>query len=296
MLKIAYSSMPILPTNGAPRISSVTVNPMVSSKNFSLYVAVAFFGSHEIKICVFQTLQEKDKVVVPQLPCSLRFHDFGTETGTPKPYFIAGLVDGSVAVIPFDGNKLGNMRIVSLGDQPIYLTPCFLQGKEALMATGRRSSVLHWAKDSLQHSPVLMKVCFVQLRLSLIDNLLQQDALFATYIDSKAYESAIVAVSPSSIIMGRIQDLDKIHVRTVRVCVFINDPRNLNLNFTLQIFMGSENPVRIAHHRRASVLGVGCHFVRPADFGEVEVTASFKILDDTTFESACLGILPCLII
>lgn len=49
--------------------------------------------------------------------------------------------------------------------------------------------------------------------------------------------------------------------------------------------MGHENPLRIAHHPAGKVFGVGFHRVRPIQFGDEEVNASFKILDETTFES-----------
>ncbi len=140
-------------------IAAITIVPLVFSKNYSIYIAVAYYGAHDVHVLGVRDLKRIGKAaVMPHLPCSLRFHAFGDGQTGPKPYVIVGLIDGTVALIPFENNTLGNHRIISLGDRPVHLSLCFIRGKEKILATGRRSAVFFWAKDTMQHSPVLMRV------------------------------------------------------------------------------------------------------------------------------------------
>jgi DNA damage-binding protein 1 len=48
-------------------------------------------------------------------------------------------------------------KIVSLGDSPISLTACEVDGRQTVFACGNRVSILCWEKKRLHYSSLLLK-------------------------------------------------------------------------------------------------------------------------------------------
>jgi DNA damage-binding protein 1 len=148
----------------AREISAVSCTPLNPSKNFTNYIAASFWASNCVKlfspesnlsiICETSTL--------PALPRSLLLHNFGQSTSSKDPdyhpHLLVGLTDGSVAAFSFMNKELVDQKIISLGDLPVLLNACQVDGRKTVFACGSRASILFWEKETLRHSLVILKV------------------------------------------------------------------------------------------------------------------------------------------
>jgi DNA damage-binding protein 1 len=158
----------------ASEISAISCTPMNPSKNFTNYIAVSFWGSNQVKlfspqdglsvICQAPALQA--------LPRSLLFYNFGNNTSSKAPdyhpHLLIGLADGTVVSYSWRNNELSDSKTISLGDIPVFLNVCQVDGRKALFACGSRASILFWDKETLRHSPVILKACKVSHRTVLL--------------------------------------------------------------------------------------------------------------------------------
>ena len=86
-------------------------------------------------------------------------HDFGNQEVGPRYYLMAGLANGTVIAMPFDGKgTVGEKKVFALGGAPVSLSRCSVAGKSAIFACGARSAIFYLSGDSINHSPVLVKV------------------------------------------------------------------------------------------------------------------------------------------
>lgn len=97
-------------------------------------------------------------IIMPHLPRSLLLHDFGDHESGSHPHLMVGLANGAVISYPFTKGRLGEMKLVTLGEGPLSLRSCFVNNKSAVLASGTRSALFYWSKDSLSYSSVLVKV------------------------------------------------------------------------------------------------------------------------------------------
>jgi DNA damage-binding protein 1 len=148
----------------ASEISAVSCTPLNPSKNFTNYIAASFWGSNRVKlfspesaltvICETRSL--------PALPRSLLLHNFGQSTSTKDPdyhpYLLVGLTDGTVVSYAFMNKELVDQNFFSLGDLPVSLNPCQVDSRKTVFACGSRASILFWERETLRHSPVILKV------------------------------------------------------------------------------------------------------------------------------------------
>jgi DNA damage-binding protein 1 len=74
------------------------------------------------------------------------------------PYLLAGLSDGTVATFAFRNKKFQEEKITSLGDSPVSLTACEVEGRRTVFACGSRVSIFCWEKKRLHQSSLLLKV------------------------------------------------------------------------------------------------------------------------------------------
>lgn len=150
-------------------ISAVSCTPLEDHKNYAAYFAVAFWRSDYVMIVssASQALGEICKSPrLPAAPRSLLLHAFseGNEKSQTHPHLLVGLVDGSVVTFVFrdegngQGKALMDMKCISIGTLPVSLHPAMIEGKDAVVACGSRSSVLCWDKEWLVHSPLMLKV------------------------------------------------------------------------------------------------------------------------------------------
>jgi DNA damage-binding protein 1 len=150
----------------ASEISAVSCTPPNSSKNFTNYIAVSFWGSN----CVKLFSPESNLTVIcetpslPALPRSLLLHNFGQSTRTKDPdyhpYLLVGLTDGTVVSFAFQNKELVDQNIFSLGELPVFLSPCQVDSRKTVITCGSRASILFWERETLHHSPVILKVCW----------------------------------------------------------------------------------------------------------------------------------------
>lgn len=104
----------------------------------------------------------------PKLPALVRsafLYNFGsTAKGDDyHPYLLIGLGDGSLVSFSWKDKQLKDKKIISLGHAPVSLTPCRIDGKRTVFATGNRATVLSWEKKRLHNSPIMLKVALAQL-------------------------------------------------------------------------------------------------------------------------------------
>jgi DNA damage-binding protein 1 len=149
----------------ASEISALSCTPLNPSKNFTNYIVASFWGSN----CVKLFSPESNLIVICEspahsaLPRSLLLQNFGQGTSAKDPdyypHLLVGLTDGTVVSYIFKNKELVDRIIFSLGDLPVFLSPCQVDSRKAVFAYGSRASVLFWERETLRHSPVILKVC-----------------------------------------------------------------------------------------------------------------------------------------
>ncbi|KAL5524495.1 hypothetical protein ACEPAF_9635 [Sanghuangporus sanghuang] len=241
----------IEPDGTESEISALTIKPMKSDAKFSRLVILSFWCSHEIKA---YTLPEFDliagtAVTLPHLPRSLLLHDFGDQEVGPKEHLMVALANGTVLTMPFDGKGgIGERKFFALGGAPVTLSCCNVSNQPAVFASGARSAIFYRSRDGISHSPVLVK-----------------DVLSASSLNTLMFSSSMVLSTIDGLVVGRIVELDKLHIRTVS--------------------MGSENPSRLAYNPGAKLFGVGCLKQDGAVMkGISSAVSSFKLVDDVDFK------------
>ena len=153
----------------------------------------------------------------------------------------------------------------------------------------------------MKHSPLVRKVSFtLRVYVVYVVQILkyEQGVNAACPVNSKDFPSSIVfainneqdgKVDMTSLLIGRVRELQKLHIRTVS-CFILPCISNSSLLVLIQIPFGLDNPVRIAHLPQLKVLGVGCQRTQPYRVAEYALeSCSFKIIDDTTFERETLS-------
>ncbi|KAF9267572.1 hypothetical protein L218DRAFT_895037 [Marasmius fiardii PR-910] len=245
-------------------ISAVTVNPMNEAAFFTNHVAVAFWQTNQVKIYAYKDTGFTFVSQSPPLPApvrSLLFYNFGSDVSSTgqdhHPCLIAGLTNG--LVVSFScvgkGKELKDMKVISLGDSPISLSPCQIDGRRTVLACGAKSAILAWDRSRLQHSPMLLK-----------------DINSVHPLNAPSYPDSIVLGTSSGLHIGRVQNIHKMHVRGIS--------------------LGLQTPRKIVHHPVLKVFGVVVERNEPVRAGDDDrLSSKFIILDDTAFED--LGKFDC---
>jgi DNA damage-binding protein 1 len=148
----------------ASEISAVSCTPLNPSRNFTHYIATSFWGSNCVKL--FSPESNLTRICetpsLPALPRSLLLHNFGQSTSTKDsdyhPHLLVGLTDGTVVSYAFENKELVDQSIFSLGDLPVFLSVCQVDSRKTVFACGSRTSILFWERETLLHSPVILKV------------------------------------------------------------------------------------------------------------------------------------------
>ncbi|KAJ8080825.1 hypothetical protein PM082_017660 [Marasmius tenuissimus] len=238
-------------------ISAVSVSPMKEDAFFTTFAAVAFWHTNQIKIYSYADSGFKyvsQSSTLPATVKSLLFYNFGTDHTTKghnhRPHLVAGLSNGHVVTFSCLGKEkeLKDMKIIPLGSNEISLAPYQVEERRTVVATGNKSGILEWDKSRLRHSPVMLK-----------------DINSVSAFNTNSYPGSLILTTYSSIHIGRIKDINKMHVRGVS--------------------LGLDIPRKIVHVPALKILGVATDRTEPARIGDDEViSGSFRLLDDTTFE------------
>ncbi|GLB38302.1 putative CPSF A subunit region [Lyophyllum shimeji] len=241
-------------SGGLPEISAVSCAPLDPSKPFANYVTVSYWGTNVIEIFVLDPqgfVSVAKSSPLPALVRSVLLYSFGSDHSSKgqdyHPYLLAGLADGSFVYFPWKDKQLHDRKIISLGHAPVSLSACVVDGKRSVFAAGNRATVLSWEKKRLHSSPIMLK-----------------EVAAVTSLNTPTFQSSLILATPTGISIGKIQDLDKMHIRSIP--------------------LGLDNPLRIAYEPSLKVFGVGISRTEPYRLGDlVESQSSFRLMDDATF-------------
>ena len=148
-----------------PEISAVSCTPIDSSRYFTQHIVVSYWGKNAVEIFALTANGLTSVHKVPQLPSlvrSLLLYNFGTNP-SPKgedyqPYLLVGLSDGTLVTFVWRDKEMKEKKLVSLGQAPITLAPCMVEGKRTILAAGNRALLVSFDRKRLQFSPVSLKV------------------------------------------------------------------------------------------------------------------------------------------
>jgi len=232
-------------------ISALSCTPFDTTKTFSLYIAVGFWSTHTVDLVSVASTDGHfepvcNTVSLPALPRSLLLHDFGN-----APQLLVGLRDGTLVAYAFEKNELQDKRIFSLGTEPVCLTQIEMGEKKVVFANGSRAALLYLERGILHHSSILMKSAFASAR-----------------INTTSWPSSLLLMTSSGCVIGKVQDLDKMHIRTVP--------------------LGLDNPRCLDYDESLHAFAVACIRNEPGRVGEEGTSSSsLKLLDDKTFDLLC---------
>ncbi len=198
-------------------ISALSCTPLDPTKMFSQYIAVGFWSTHSVDLLSVVSTDRHfepvcNSISLPALPRSLLLHDFGN-----AHHLLIGLRDGTLVAFAFVKNEFQDKRVFSLGTEPVGLTQFEMGEKKVVFASGSRAALFYLERGILQHSSILIKV---NVTLLLYDYSAQccpgKKSVFAsTRINSENWPSSLLLMTPSGCVVGTVQDLDKMHIRTV---------------------------------------------------------------------------------
>lgn len=155
------------PRDFPDEISAVSCSPLDPTKNYTMQLVVSFWGSHKVAILSLEsketyltTVFETEKL--PCLPRSLLLYNFGSgrkpKDEDYRPHLLVGGNDGSLVSYVFKDNTLRDMKIYPLGETPVSLAVCNVDGRNAVFASGGRAAVFYWDRQRLLRSSVMLKV------------------------------------------------------------------------------------------------------------------------------------------
>ena len=144
-------------------ISAMSLSPLNHQATYTRHFPVAYWGTNVVEIFDVGA-QLKSVVRSPALPSLVRsvlLYNFGSDPNSKgsdyHPYLLAGLADGSLAMILFKSGQLTELKVISLGHAPVHLTPCMANGRKCVFAVGNRATVIFLEKGRLNLSPIMLK-------------------------------------------------------------------------------------------------------------------------------------------
>lgn len=141
-------------------VSALRFGPLDKSGSYAGNVVIGLWNDFSIKVLStyedFQR-QKKHEISLMGLPRSLALVNFRNDGVS---HVLVGQGDGAVVAVPFSQNTGFNeteKKISNLGDSPVSLSTCVINGRVAVIASGTRCSMVLW-KNGLEFTPVLLKV------------------------------------------------------------------------------------------------------------------------------------------
>ncbi|KAG6854676.1 hypothetical protein C0991_003324 [Blastosporella zonata] len=235
-----------------PEISAISCAPLDPAKQFSNHLVVSYWNQKTVQIFTFNPQGLVPAATTPPLPAfarSVLLYDFQLEGEENHYYLLAGLADGTVAYFSWNmkDKQLGDKKIIPLGHAPVSLAEYQIDGKRTVFAAGNRATVFSWEKKRLHNSPIMLR-----------------DVVTATALNTASFKSSLVLATPTTLFIGRVQELDKMHIRSIP--------------------LGLDNPVGIVYEPSLKVFGVGIARTEPYRIGGSHHTQySFKLFDHITF-------------
>ncbi|CAL1713378.1 unnamed protein product [Somion occarium] len=242
----------------AKEICAISCQPLDATKFFTVHIAVSFFTGNTVAVLSLEKPELQvlcESTALPSLPYSLMLHNFGSGRKAKDPDFrpvvLVGLTHGSIVTFNFKDNGLHDKKVLPLGNIPVSLSACEVDGRRAVFASGSRSTVLYWDRQRIRHSSVLLK-----------------DLAAAARLNSSAFSSALILATESSIVIGRVRGVDKMQIR--------------------QIPLGYDNPRRITYHSGLGEFGVASRQITPSRVGDAEsYRSTFNLLHGQSFQRLC---------
>lgn len=193
-------------------ICSISCQSFDYAGMFTTRLAVSFWSNNTVALYGFQgnklqLLSQCDPL--SSLPKSVLLHNFGVgrkaKDADYRPYILAGLVDGSIISFNFRDNQLQDKKVFSLGGTPVQLSPCDIDGRRAVFASGSTSAILYWDKQSIRYCPVLIK-----------------DVVSTARLNTPTFSSCHVFATASTITVGKVKGVDKMQIRQVCRSIVVN--------------------------------------------------------------------------
>ncbi len=205
--------------------------------------AVGLWTDLSVRLLLTPTLAELsvEPLGVDVIPRSLLFATFEA-----KDYLLCALGDGrlmsfSVASAAEGGGgqpALGERKVVSLGTQPVSLTRFWSKGTPHVFACSDRPAVVHSANQKLLYSNVNVK-----------------EVTHMAPFHSEAFPECLAIASEDGLVIGTIDDIQKLHIRTVpqpvgaaspphpgRACASAASPQLGGLPWPQALAMGRPRP------------------------------------------------------
>lgn len=138
-------------------ISSLSLSCPRVGAAYSTHLVLGFWSTHEVRVYSLPHFDAKSVVKLPQLPRSGVLYNFSDNESQPRNFLVIGTAGGNVAYSSFKKGVIGEMKSVPLGDAPVLLSICDINGP-AILASGTRSAIFTLNEDSMKYSPLLIKV------------------------------------------------------------------------------------------------------------------------------------------
>ncbi|KIY45562.1 hypothetical protein FISHEDRAFT_76416 [Fistulina hepatica ATCC 64428] len=243
---------------GDVEVSAICAMQPDATKDHARCFAVSFWGSQTIHIVAvntdargFQTIYKTGPL--PSLARSLTFQCLSPADQGTSSFLFAGLTDGCLATYAWrrgDGKResLEDPKMLTMGNTPLSLTQFTdASGRPTIFVSGDRPTIFSWAEGRLQNSPVMV-----------------QDIVAAASFETETFTSCLLLVRPAGLSIGRIRDLDKLHITTIP--------------------LGYDTPTSIVHDPTTRAFGVGAAHTTAVRVGDEEITSGkFTLYDDRTF-------------
>jgi len=211
--------------------------------------AVGLWTDLSVRLLLVPTLAELivEPLGVDVVPRSLLF-----ATLEARDYLLCALGDGRLmsfcvtAAAQGDQPSLGERKVVSLGTQPVSLTRFWSKGTPHVFACSDRPAVVHSANQKLLYSNVNVK-----------------EVTHMAPFHSEAFPECLAIASEDGLVIGTIDDIQKLHIRTVPL---------------------GEQPRRLCHVETRRLFALLTTHMGTADDGEDVESGHVRLLDDQTLE------------
>lgn len=145
--------------------------------------------------------------------------------------------------------------------------------------TGRQSSFMIPRRIDCSIHPSCSKLVFssVSFQSEQTQQGLNQEISAAARFMTNSFASSLILASPAGLFVGRVRQLDKMHIRSVCPIIIITVDF---CSLRYQVPFGLNNPRRIAHEPSLKAFGVVCTRNEPTRVGDYEPSrSSFQLID-----------------
>ncbi|KAG8816983.1 hypothetical protein FRC17_000103, partial [Serendipita sp. 399] len=230
------------------QVSTISIRSYPSGKS---YLFIGLWERHVVQILRADTLEKLAEIEVPHVALSILpwEHDFPRNTrfnlliGTGNGHVVA--VHLHVKDSTFD---IEDRRLIYMGERPVQLQKYLDQGKENVIAVGKKTVILSRNNRSIVQHHINIK-----------------DIEAVLPFDTPKFPNTLLFKLNSTLVVSRIGKLEKTKIDSVP--------------------LGYDIPISIAYHPEIHAFALGCVRREPSRAGAFDtITSSFKLLDATTFE------------